>query len=113
MEYKVRGSTLEFDSGARVKFEIPIDSVLAYPCEDLVIVCLEPTGVDYDNIYAIDSIGRTRWRIAAHTKVWAAGSYLGVSPGPDENSIYAFHPSGMTYTLDLRTGRVLNSLLTK
>lgn len=106
------GSELVLDD-ARVNFGHPIGEVLEF--DDTVVVRLELTGEDFDdilqNVIGVNTDGSIRWKIEKAPEEGYYDSYVGIFDNDGE--LWAYNLSGMSYHVDLADGSILEGKFVK
>lgn len=96
-------------------YSVMSDAVNWVRNSDIVVFLLQDDGEFFeDNIVAVDLAGNYLWssRDVIEVKNRVGAAFVSLAAGK-ENSLYAGAYVGVRYELDIRTGKVLDSVITK
>ena len=93
-----------------VRFPQPVEQVAEF--DDILVVRLQWSNDNLRNVYAVDAKGAIVWRIEEPPLNPMGALYFGVGRVSDE-VVCATSSMGVTFYLDVHSGKVLTTELTK
>ena len=112
MNYYTNGKEINLD-GRSVRFDFPIRDTLTI--DDTIIILLHiPTGIKCNrNLYAINLQGTILWQIDEVADLDLIGNCPFISIKKQESSLIIFNWCGFRYTVDPKSGKIIEKVFTK